>query len=138
MKQAPPVAETAPAQPSPPAAEEAAGVPGALGSDLLENVEEEQEHDLNDVEGCVAYMVACFPDKELQDSRKVVEETARFYVTSELRKKTGKKNPLYHVFQLAVIKSNVLASKKGRHGWLHAWQQNRALRFAKPPKATKS
>ena len=73
--------------------------------------EDKAEYDLNDPEGCVAYMLACFPDKELQDAQKTVQDTARFFVTSELRKRTGKGNPLYHVFQKAIIKTNQLATK---------------------------
>lgn len=99
--------------------------------------EDMAEYDLNDPEGCIAYMLACFPDKELQDAQKTVQDTARIVVTSELRKRTGKGNPLHHVFQKAIIKTNQLATKSARRAWLTAWQQNRSLRFPKPPPKAK-
>ena len=40
----------------------------------------------------------CVPGKELQDVRKTLQDTARFFVASELKKRASKGNPLYHFF----------------------------------------
>ncbi|CAK9017252.1 DDE-1 domain-containing protein [Durusdinium trenchii] len=93
-------------------------------------VEEAVEFDLNEPDGCISYIVACFPVAE----RDAVIPIATFYVDNELRKKTGKGHPLWEVFRMNVISSNVLGSKQARKAWLSAWSSNRSNRFAKPPK----
>ena len=95
-------------------------------------VEEAVEFDLKEPDGCISisYIVACFPVAE----RDAVIPIATFYVDNELRKKTGKGHPLWEVFRMNVISSNVLGSKQARKAWLSAWSSNRSNQFAKPPK----
>ena len=94
--------------------------------------EGDSEIDIGTDEGCVKYIVQCFP----QCDSVSVQPVAKHYVAS-LKQKIGKGNPLWGVFNKEVIKSGILSTKGGRQAWLSAHKSNREQRFVKAPKLTK-
>ena len=128
--QGPDTAPSAAAAAVPVAATPAAAPAAPVAALQEEEVLDEREYDLNNVDDCVSWMVACWKDSFAD----TVEPVCRFFIESHLRPMVCKGKPLSFWLVTKVIQAKLLQKRDTRKAFLDCWRADRAKRFCKGPK----
>ena len=91
----------------------------------------DDECDLQDPADCVRYILSRFPLSEREGAK-----PAASYFVNELKSKATKKDSLFQLMQMKIVKSGVLKTHQSRQKWLSAEKYNRALRYVKKRKGS--